>query len=133
MKTTPRSTRAILLLEVMIGVAIFAIGVISLGNCVAECMRAEKLRMEERDVRNALQAAMAEILAGQTLPEDKKQIEVEGSDPAIVIVQSRKPLDLRNEQKVPIRGLYEISLTAKWESRGTEQEETLTFFLSREG
>lgn len=132
MKTLRRALRGMLLMEVLVGVAIFAIGVIMLGNCIAECMRAEMLRMEERDIRNALEATMSEVLSSQVLPENNKEIEVEDSDPAITIFQTRKPLPFKDEQNVPLRGLFEITLTAKWDSRGEPQEQSIRFYLSRE-
>lgn len=132
MKAVVRSIRGMLLMEVLVGVAIFAIGVLMLGNCISECIQAEVLRMEERNVRNALDAAMAEVLSSQVLPEDNKEIEVEDSDPEITIIQNRKPLPFKTDQNIPIPGLYEITLTAKWPSRGEDQEQSIRFYVSRE-
>lgn len=124
--------RGFLLMEVLVGVAIFAIGVIVLGKCISQCIQAEMLRMEERDVRNALEATMAQVLSTQILPENNKEIEIEDSEPEITILQTRKPLPFKDEQNVPVRGLFEVNLTARWEARGETQEQSVRFYISRE-
>ena len=52
------------LIEVMLGVMIFAIGVLALGRCVNNCISAETLREETERARLALENRMAEVEAG---------------------------------------------------------------------
>ena len=47
--------RGVMLLEAMLAVAIFAIGVITLGRCVSNCIAAERLVQEDALARRALE------------------------------------------------------------------------------
>ena len=42
-----KKSAGFLLLESMLAVAIFGLGVIALGRCVENCLRAERIRREE--------------------------------------------------------------------------------------
>ncbi len=58
-----RSTIAFALYEVMIGLAIFMLGVLALGRAVENCLNANTLNAEEERVRQILSNSMAEIQA----------------------------------------------------------------------
>ena len=60
-----RRLRAFALYEILIGVAIFALGVLALGRAVENCLNANALNGEEEAVRQMLANRMAEI---QTAP-----------------------------------------------------------------
>src|SRR5205823_8553433 len=72
-----RHSAAFVLLEVMLGVLIFSIGVLALGQCVNNCIAAESARNDDQRARLALENRMAEIEAGEvetTKAQTDKQI-----------------------------------------------------------
>src|SRR5258707_1385616 len=52
--------KGFVLLEALVAVAIFAIGVIALGRCVSNCLAAERLRFEDARSRQVLENRLAE-------------------------------------------------------------------------
>ena len=74
--------RGVMLLEAMLAVAIFAIGVITLGRCVSNCIAAERLVQEDALARRALENRWAEIESGAVL--------VSGRCPAALASRSSK-------------------------------------------
>src|SRR6266542_222481 len=79
-KSTIRNVyRAFALYEVLLGVAIFAIGVIALGRAVENCLNASSISAEESAVRQILADRMAEIQAAPVLPDAQKEFKVNSS------------------------------------------------------
>ncbi|PYJ74189.1 MAG: hypothetical protein DME77_11985, partial [Verrucomicrobia bacterium] len=64
------------LYEVLIGVAIFALGVLALGRAVENCLNASTLNAEEEAVRQMLSNRMAEIQAAPGLPDRGKEFKI---------------------------------------------------------
>src|SRR2546421_337530 len=67
------SRAAFALYEVLIGVAIFAIGVLALGRAVQNCLNASTLNAEEERVRQILSNRMAEIQVTPGFPDSSKE------------------------------------------------------------
>ena len=133
MKRTPQtaSHAAFVLIEVMIGVMIFAIGVLALGRCVGNCITAESARQETERSRLALENRMAEVEAGE-IPTDKDRTDDLGdSFPGITIKQSRHAVKARNEKGVEIDGLYEVDLEADWTTQNEPQSRAISFYVLR--
>ena len=68
--------RAFALYEVLLGVAIFAIGVIALGRAVENCLNASSISAEESVVRQILSDRMAEIQAAPGLPDSEREFKI---------------------------------------------------------
>src|SRR5947208_9144544 len=68
--------RAFALYEVLIGLAIFSLGVIALGRSVQNCLNASGLNAEEDRVRQILSDRMAEVQATPGFPDLKKETKV---------------------------------------------------------
>jgi Tfp pilus assembly protein PilV len=64
------------LYEVLLGVTIFAIGVLALGRAVENCLNASTLSAEENVVQQILANRMAEIQASRSLPEQAKEFKI---------------------------------------------------------
>ena len=75
MRCAKRLARAFALYEVLLGVAIFCIGVLVLGRSVENCLRATSLSAEEDRVRQILSNRMAEIQVAPGLPDESKETE----------------------------------------------------------
>lgn len=123
--------RAFVLLEVMLGVAIFAIGVIALGRCVNNCLTAEHLRADDQRARLALENRMAEIELGEVDVDATKSEELEGAFAGLTLKQTRTPLDAKNEKDVVLTGLYNVELEVDWTSGNEPQSKTLSFYELR--
>lgn len=131
MKKSARETVAFVLLEVMLGVMIFSVGVLALGRCVNNCLAAEGARRDDQRARLALENRMAQIETGEVLTEKNLSDKLEGMFTGMTLKQSRKPLHLKNEKDEDLPGLYEVSLEVDWQSGGEPQAKTLTLYVLR--
>lgn len=117
------------LLEAMLAVAIFALGVIALGRCVSNCIAAERLKLEDERARRVLANRMAEIEAeaveGSANAEEKLKAPFEG----MTLKQKRVPLKKQNEKKQNMDGLYAMTLEVTWPSGRAMQSRQLTFYV----
>ena len=75
-RTRARSKYAFALYEVLLGVAIFALGVIALGRAVENCLNASTISAEENVVRQILSDRMAQVQAASAVPEAEKEFKV---------------------------------------------------------
>jgi hypothetical protein len=126
-----KNNRAFVLLEVMIGVMIFSVGLLALGRCVNNCVIAESVRQESERARLALENRMAEIEAGE-IPTDKALSEDVGDNfPGMKIKQVRRPVEAKNEKGNEIKGLYEMDLEVDWTTDNEPQSRSLSFYVLR--
>lgn len=116
------------LLEIMIAVAIFSIGVIALGQCVDNCIRAEIARNDDQKARLALENRVAELRAGAVEIGQGGGEELAGKFTGVTITQARVALQRKNEKDEPILGLYENKVTASWTSDGEPQSKSVVFY-----
>jgi len=122
---------AFVLGEVLLGVSIFAIGVLALGRCVSNCVIAESARQETERARLALENRMAEVEAGE-IPTDKdRSDDLDDDFPGMTMKQSRHPVTAKNEKNADILGLYEIDLEVDWTSENQPQSRSLSFYVLR--
>ncbi len=128
-KRGARSLRAFVLLEAMLGVAIFAIGILALANCVNNCLVAETVKVEDSRARLALQNRMAEIESGAFKFEGTKTEKLTGMFDGITLKQTRVPLKLETEKKEKLLGLYNVTIQASWESGGQPQSKAISFYV----
>ena len=127
----PTRRAAFVLLEAMLGVAIFAVGVIALGACVNNCLSAEAARAQDQRVRLALSNRMAEIEAGAVILEETKTEKLKGLFEGITLKQTRKVLDKKNEDDQELRELYTVTLEASWMNGTQSQSKDLSFYVLR--
>src|SRR5213076_2145423 len=99
-----------------LGLAIFAIGVISLGRAVGNCMTANAIGAEDTRVRNILANRMAEIEATPGVPDKVKLSKIDTGYGKVELQQNAVPEEL-NEDGASLSGITRVTLTAKW-SRG---------------
>src|SRR5689334_4589539 len=74
--STLQRFNAFALYEVLIGVAIFAVGVLALGRATQNCLNASTLDAEEERVRQILSNRMAEIQATPGFPDAAKESKI---------------------------------------------------------
>jgi hypothetical protein len=122
-------TGGFVLLEIMLAVAIFAIGVIALGWSVNNCLTAETVKNDDQRATQALRNRETEIERGSVIVSDSQTTELEGVFTGITVKQTRTPLKLKNENNLDLAGLYQIDLEATWESGDEPQKKTLSFYM----
>ena len=121
------------LYEVLLGVAIFAFGVLALGRAVENCLTASTLSAEENSARQILSDRMAEIQASRVLPDRAKEFKIDSGYGAVKLIQKSVPAELTEPNKTMLNGINLVTLTAKWECRGVTQSSQIRFYVYRPG
>ena len=80
----------------LLGLAIFVIGVLVLGRSVENCLNASPLSEEENRVRQLLANRMAEIQASPVHPDVKKEEKVDTGYGVVRLIQKSAPKNSRN-------------------------------------
>ena len=125
--------RAFALYEVLMGVAIFAFGVLALGRAVENCLNASTLNAEEERVRLILANRMAEVQTTPGPPETAKEFTVNTGYGNVKVIQRGTDSGLKDDNGAQISGLHRMVLTAKWTRAGAEQSEQIEFYVYRPG
>src|SRR3989454_10302323 len=89
------SASAFALYEVLIGVAIFAVGVLALGRAVENCLNASTLSAEEDRVRQILSNRMAEVQTTPGFPDTTKEMKIDTGYGVVKLIQKSVPAGLR--------------------------------------
>ena len=118
--------------EVLLGVAIFAVGVLALGRCVENCVNASALNAEEERVRLILSNRMAEIQATPGYPDAAKEMKVNTGYDVVKLIQKAVPAGLK-EDNLELSGINLVTLTAQWTRDGIAQSRQLQFYVYRAG
>ena len=132
MRIGRKGAKAFLLVEVMLGVAIFAIGVLALGKCVNNCVQAEIAQKEDRIARIALANRLA-LIEGGAIDTGKAVSEepLKGMFAGITLKQRIKPVSIKDENKQEIGGMSELTLDAVWKIGNEEQVKSLSIYVQR--
>jgi Tfp pilus assembly protein PilV len=137
MKTPPaifdcrRSRRSFVLLEIMLGVLIFSVGVLALGQAVSNCISAEAARADDDRARLALENRMAEIESGEQVVKSSQTDQLTGMFDGITLKQTRTPLQEKNEKNQPIDKLFNVTLEATWTQGNQPQSKSISFYVYR--
>jgi Tfp pilus assembly protein PilV len=121
------------LYEVLLGVAIFAFGVLALGRAVENCLNASTLNAEENRVRLILSNRMAEIQTAPGRPDEKKEFNVNTGYGVVKLIQTTAPAGLEDENGAQLASLQRVTLTARWMRGGSEQWQQVEFYVYRSG
>jgi prepilin-type N-terminal cleavage/methylation domain-containing protein len=125
--------RGFALYEVLIGVAIFALGVLALGRAVENCLNASTLNAEEEAVRQMLSNRMAEIQAAPGLPDRAKEFKINSGYGVVKLVQKSGPAELVEPNNTRLNGINLVTLIAQWERGGSPQSKQIKFYVYRPG
>ena len=121
------------LYEVLLGVTVFVIGVVSLGRSVQNCITASSLTAEDSRIRLILANRMAEIQATPGTPDSAKETKVDTGYGTIKLIQKTVPAQLTEEDGVELNGLNIVTLRAQWDRGGVTQSESIQFYVYRAG
>src|SRR5436309_2599903 len=119
------------LYEVLMGVAIFAFGVLALGRAVENCLNASTLNAEENRIRLILSNRMAEVQTTPGLPDAAKEFTIDTGYGKVKLIQQRVDSGLKDDNGAQLSGLHHVILTAKWTRAGTDQSEQIEFYVYR--
>jgi len=122
---------AFALYEVLLGITIFALGVIALGHAVENCLNASTINAEEDVVRQILSNRMAEIQATKNAPDDSKEFKVDSNYGGIKVVQKTAAAGLTEPNNTLLDGIYLVTLTAQWQQGGVSQSKQVRFYVYR--
>jgi hypothetical protein len=125
--------RAFALYEVLLGVMIFAIGVIALGRTVENCLKASTISAEEGAVRQILADRMAEIQAAPVVPDAEKEFKINSSYGMVKLIQKSAPAGLTEPGNILLSGINLVTLTAQWQHGGVPRSKQIQFYVYRPG
>jgi Tfp pilus assembly protein PilV len=133
MQRIRRRARAFALYEVLLGVTIFAVGILALGRSVENCINASALSTQEDRVRQILANRMAEIQATPGVPDQKREKKIETGYGPVTVLEQSAPAHLKTEKEVEASGISRVTLTANWTRGGAAQSRRLEFYVYRGG
>lgn len=128
-----RNLRAFALYEVLLGLAIFVLGVLSLGRAVQNCMNASALSEEDNRVRQLLANRMAEVQASPIHPDASKELKVDTGYGIVRLIQKAEVEELLEADNTIVNGISRVTLTAEWSRGGVRQSRQLVFYVYRAG
>src|SRR5260370_23413300 len=128
-----RGQIAFALYEVLMGLAIFALGVLALGRAVQNCLNASTLNAEENRVRQILSNRMAEVQATPGFPDPSKEFNIDTGYGPVKLIQKSTPAGLEENNGIQLAGVNRVTLTAKWTRGGAEQSQQIEFYVYRSG
>jgi hypothetical protein len=128
-----RSKYAFALYEVLLGVAIFSLGVIALGRAVENCINASSISAEENVVRQILSDRMAQVQAASVVPDPEKEFKITTSYGRVILIQKTAPVPLTEPDNTVINGINLVTLTARWQHAGVLQSKQIQFYVYRSG
>ena len=130
-RTRSRSKYAFALYEVLLGVTIFAVGVIALGRAVENCINASTISSEENVVRQILSDRMAEVQAASAVPDPEKEFKLKTGYGNVILTQKTVPASLTEPDNTLINGINLVTLTAHWDHAGVPQLKRIQFYVYR--
>lgn len=133
MRCAKRPARAFALYEVLLGVAIFTLGVLVLGRSVENCLHASTLRAEEDRVRQILANRMAEIQTSPVLPDTHKETKIDTGHGEVTLIQNTEPADLEDEKGLQMNGIILVHLSVEWNRGRNAQSKKIEFYVNRNG
>ncbi len=119
------------LYEVLLGVTIFAVGVLALGRAVENCLNASMLNAEEERARQILSNRMAEIQAAPGFPDTAKEFKIDTGYGIVKLIQKSAPADLTEPGNIQLSGIYLVTLNAQWKQGGVTQSKQISFYVYR--
>jgi Tfp pilus assembly protein PilV len=121
--------RGFVLLEAMLAVVIFSLGVLALGSCVANCLAAERLKEEDARAGRILANRMAEIEAGIVTLADSTTEKLKEMGEGMTLKTTRVPVKKKNERDQELTNLFLVTLTLGWESDGEKRTRELMLYV----
>src|SRR6202165_91560 len=129
MQCVKRLARAFALYEVLLGLAIFSVGVLVLGRSVENCLNASTVASEEDRVRQILSNRMAEIQAAPVIPDQHKETKIDTGYGEARLIQQSVAAGLKDEKDLEISEIKRVTLTVEWTRGGRAQSKKIEFYV----
>ena len=127
----PCFRKAFALYEVLLGLLIFAVGIIALGRAVNNCMNASVLSADDARVREILANRMVEVETTPGQPDKAKESKIDTGFGIIKLVQKAVPQEMKEEDGTQLTGIIRVTLTANWTRGGANQSKAIAFYVYR--
>jgi Tfp pilus assembly protein PilV len=124
-----RRRRAFVLLEAMLAVVIFSLGVLALGRCVGNCLSAERLKQEDARAVRILANRMTEIEAGMVNLADSTTEKLKEMGEGMTLKTTRAAVKKKNARGQELTNLFMVTLALSWESDGETRTRELFFYV----
>jgi hypothetical protein len=124
---------AFALYEVLLGLAIFCVGVLVLGRSVENCLNASTLSSEDDRVRQLLSNRMAEVQATPGFPDEHKETKIDTGYGEVTLIQNSAPAGLKDEKDLELGGIIRVTLTVEWIRGRQAQAKKIEFYVYRTG
>jgi hypothetical protein len=128
-----RLAQAFALYEVLLGLAIFSVGVLVLGRSIENCLNASTLSSEEDRVRQILSNRMAEIQATPGFPDENKETKIDTGYGEVTLRQKCVPAELRDEKDLEMGGIIHVTLSVERIRGRQTQVKKIEFYVNRAG
>ena len=125
------SRKAFALYEVLLGLLIFAVGIIALGRAVNNCMNASVLSADDARVREILANRMVEIETTPGQPDKARESKIDTGFGIIKLVQKAVAQEMKEEDGTELTGIIRVTLTANWTRGGGDQSKAIAFYVYR--
>lgn len=132
MWSAKRLARAFALYEVLLGMAIFSVGVLVLGRSVENCLNASTLSAEQDRVRQILANRMAEIQASPGLPDTTKETKIDTGYGEVKLIQRAAPAELQDEKGLEMDRIVRVVLSVEWTRGRIAQSKKIEFYVFRQ-
>jgi hypothetical protein len=133
MRCAKRLARAFALYEVLLGMAVFSVGVLVLGRSVENCLRASTLSAEEGRVRQVLSNRMSEIQASFGIPDPSKETKIDTGYGEVKLIQKSVPAGLQDEKGLEMNEIYLVTLRVEWTRGRRAEAKSIEFYVYRNG
>jgi len=127
---SPRVRRGFVLLEALLAVAIFALGVLGLGRCISQGIAVERIRNEDARASRVLLNRWAEIDSGAAAIQDSNE-KLTGENAGMTLIGKKAMLHKKDEKGQELANLYVVTLTVEWKSNGDTQSRSMTFYAAQ--
>lgn len=109
--------RGFTLLETLLALMIFSLSVVALVEAVNQLGNTTLHRRREADVQERMRSL---LLEHTRLPEPPAKLQLQEADTVYIV--TRSPVDLRNQEGMPLQGLFEVRVTAEWNEGRVRQQ-----------
>ncbi len=116
LRHSSKKSAGFLLLESMLAVTIFGLGMIALSRCVENLLRAERIRRSEGLAQRVLANYFTQIETEALPLADQTTEPLKGAWAGMTMNITREQLKLQNEKEQELFGLYKVTLDVSWNS-----------------
>ncbi|MEO6055074.1 MAG: hypothetical protein ABIP97_13785 [Chthoniobacterales bacterium] len=103
--------QGIALLEVILAVAIAGTGIIAFAIALQKCVEASTVSYHELRMREAIESRLSEVKA-EDLGSGRQSYRYFENE--VIVEQEVKPYELRSSRNTSLKGIWKVSLTAKY-------------------